>query len=100
MSRIPKERMEKALEPLKTISEQDYAKVKALAAIVKPLRSVLHKTPGDYGMTGWRDIYFPSDDDIPLEGWYIPPREEKVTNWLSSITLCRWGGHELRIGDC
>jgi hypothetical protein len=30
MSRIPKERMEKGLEQLKTISEEDYAKVKAL----------------------------------------------------------------------
>jgi hypothetical protein len=29
MSRISKERMEKALEQLKTISETDYAKVKA-----------------------------------------------------------------------
>jgi len=72
MSQMSKERMEKALEQLKTISKEDYTKVKALAAIVKPLRSVLHKTPDDYGMLGWRDIYFPSDDGTPLEGWYIP----------------------------
>ena len=53
MSSMSKERMEKkALEQLKNISEKDYAKVKALAAIVKPLRSVIHKTPNDYGMTG------------------------------------------------
>ena len=31
-----KERMERALEQLKTIPEQDYAKVKALTAVVKP----------------------------------------------------------------
>jgi hypothetical protein len=74
MSRIPKERMEKALEQLKVISEEDYVKVKALAAIVKPIRSVFHKTPNDYEMTGWRDIYFPSDDDTPLEGWYLPAK--------------------------
>lgn len=74
MSRISKERMEKALEQLKTISKEDYAKVKGLANIVRPLRSVLHKTPDDYGMTGWKDIYFPSDDGIPLEGWYIPAK--------------------------
>jgi hypothetical protein len=42
--------MEKALAQLKVISEEDYAKVKSLAAIVKPLRSVLHKTPDDYGI--------------------------------------------------
>jgi hypothetical protein len=35
--------MKKALEQLKTISKEDHAKVMALAAIVKPLRSVLHK---------------------------------------------------------
>ena len=38
--RHAKERMEKALEQLKTISEDDYRKVKTVAAIVKPLRSV------------------------------------------------------------
>jgi hypothetical protein len=46
------------LEQLKTISKEDYAKVKAVANIVKPLRSVIHKTPDDYGMTGWRNIHF------------------------------------------
>jgi hypothetical protein len=34
MSRISKERMEKALAQLKTISQADYAKVKSVAAIV------------------------------------------------------------------
>jgi hypothetical protein len=86
---MTKERMEMALEQLKRISKEDYAKVKALAAIVKPLRSVLHKTPDDYGMTGWRDIYFPSDDGIPLEGWYIPAKGEKMTSWSSSTTPCQ-----------
>jgi hypothetical protein len=47
MSRISKERMEKALEQLKTISKEDYAKVKNLANIVRPLQSVLFKTPDD-----------------------------------------------------
>jgi hypothetical protein len=56
MGRISNGRMEKALQQLKTISEEDYKKVKNLAAIVKPLRSVLHKTPDDYGMTGWKDL--------------------------------------------
>ena len=74
MGRISKERMAKALKQLKTIAAEDYAKVKALAGIVKPLRSVLHKTPDDYGMKGWSDIYFPSDDGTPLEGWYIPAK--------------------------
>jgi uncharacterized protein len=44
MSRMSRERMEKALEQLKVISEADHAKVKALANIVRPLRSVLGYT--------------------------------------------------------
>lgn len=50
MSRISPERMEMALAQRKTISQEDHAKVKSLASIVRPLRSVLHKTPDDYGM--------------------------------------------------
>jgi hypothetical protein len=75
MSRMPKERMEKALEQIKVISEEDYTKVKALAAIVRPLRSVLHKTPDDYGMTGWRNIYFQSDGHSP--GRLVHPRQRR-----------------------
>lgn len=98
MGRISEERMAKALAQLQTISDEDYAKVKNLAAIVKPLRSVLHKTPDDYGMTGWRDIYFPSDDGIPLEGWYIPAKggqSDKLIIFNHALPMCRAGfpGH-------
>jgi hypothetical protein len=51
MSGIPKERMAKALEQLETISQEDYEKVKGLAAVCKPLRSVIFKNPADHGMT-------------------------------------------------
>lgn len=86
------------MEQLKTISEEDYAKVKTLAAIVKPLRSVLHKTPDDYGMTGWRDVYFPLDDGTPLEGWYIPAKggeSDKLIIFNHALPMCRAGfpGH-------
>ena len=98
MSRLSKERMDKALQQAETISEADYAKVKALAAIVRPIRSVLHKTPDDYGMTGWRDIYFQSDDGTPLEGWYIPARggeSDKLVIFNHALPMCRAGfqGH-------
>ena len=53
MGRISKETMEKALAQLKTISEEDYAKVKGMINVVRPVRSVLHKNPDDYGMRGW-----------------------------------------------
>ncbi len=51
MSRMSKERTDAAMDQQKTISDADYAKVKAIAEIVRPLRSVIHKTPDDYGMT-------------------------------------------------
>ena len=69
MSRISPERMQAALTQLETISEEDYVKVKGLAEIVRPLRSVIFKTPDDYGLTGWKDLVIPSGDVIPLEAW-------------------------------
>lgn len=98
MSRMSEERMNKALGQLETISREDHQKVKNLAAIVKPLRSFLHKTPDDYGMTGWRDIYFQSDDGTPLEGWYIPAKggeSDKLIIFNHALPMCRAGfpGH-------
>ncbi|MEZ5525340.1 MAG: hypothetical protein R3E62_10335 [Pseudomonadales bacterium] len=46
MSRMPAERLKKAQEQLASISPEDHEKVKGLAAIVQPLRSFIHKTPG------------------------------------------------------
>ncbi|MEQ9489082.1 MAG: alpha/beta hydrolase [Alphaproteobacteria bacterium] len=98
MSRMSQERMEKALNQLSSISAEDHAKVQGLANIVRPLRSVLHKTPDDYGMTGWRDIYFQSDDGVPLEGWYIPAKDgesNKLIIFNHALPMCRAGfpGH-------
>lgn len=98
MSRLSPERMQAAQAQLASISPENYDKVKALAAIVKPLRSVLHKTPDDYGMTGWQDLYFPSDDGIPLEGWYIPAKggeSNKLIIFNHALPMCRAGypGH-------
>src|SRR5918993_1796615 len=89
MSRISKERMEKALAQLKTISEEDHTKVKALANIVRPLRSVLFKTPDDYGMTGWTNLYIPSDDGTPLEAWYIPAKGGESNKLVLFNHACR-----------
>src|ERR687893_2990304 len=92
--RMSRERMEKAQEQLKKISKKDHEKVKQLANIVRPLRSVLFKTPDDHGMTGWRDVYFPSDDGIPLEGWYIPARggeSDKLVIFNHALPMCRAG---------
>ncbi len=86
MGRIPKERMEKALEQLKTISQEDYAKVKGMANIVK--------TPNDYDLKGWRDLTIPSDDGTPLEAWYIPANggeSNKLIIFNHALPMCRAG---------
>ena len=97
-SRMSEERVQEAQEQLQSISEEDYEKVKGLANIVRPLRSVIFKTPDDYGMTGWSDIYFQSDDGTPLEGWYIPAgggQSDKLVIFNHALPQCRagWPGH-------
>jgi pimeloyl-ACP methyl ester carboxylesterase len=98
MSRISAERMAKAQEQLKTISKEDHAKVKAIANIVRPLRSFIFKTPDDYGMTGWHDLHIPSDDGTPLEAWSIPAKggeSNKLIIFNHALPMCRAGfpGH-------
>ncbi len=58
----------------RSIPDDKLATVKFLAGFaVKPaFRTPVHKTPADHGITKWEDIYFPSDDGTPLEGWYVP----------------------------
>lgn len=73
-SRMGEAAYNKALEQQGSISEQDYGTLKYLAEFaVRPMfRTPVHKTPADHGMTEWEDVYFPSSDGTPLEGWYIP----------------------------
>ncbi|WP_165071397.1 alpha/beta hydrolase family protein [Paludisphaera rhizosphaerae] len=98
MSRMPKERMDKALEQRKTISEEDLAKVKALAGMVKMPRSFLFKDPDEYGMKDWYALAIPSDDGTPLEAWYIPAKggeSDKLVIFNHALPMCRAGypGH-------
>jgi uncharacterized protein len=88
MSRMSPERLAKAQEQLKTISKEDHAKVKAIANIVRPLRSFIFKIPDDYGMTGWRDLFIPSDDGTPLEAWYIPAKGGESDKLIIFNHLC------------
>ncbi len=57
-----------------TIPEDKLAVVKYLAHFaVKPMfRTPVHKTPADHGIDVWEDVFFPSADGTPLEGWYVP----------------------------
>lgn len=74
LGRMGKERYEKAILQQSEISEEQYGTVKYFAEFaVKPMfRTPVHKTPADHGIEKWEDIYFTSDDGVPLEGWYIP----------------------------
>ncbi|WP_052248387.1 alpha/beta hydrolase family protein [Chryseobacterium taiwanense] len=97
--RISKENLEKAAEQLNMISPEDYAKIMGMVGIVKrDFRSILHKTPDDYNMEGWEDIYFPADDGVPLSGWYIPAKggeSDKLIIFNHALPMSRAGfqGH-------
>ena len=98
MARMSPERLNTALEQLHSIAAEDFEKVKALTGIVKPLRSFIHKTPDDHGMSGWHDLSIPSDDGTPLEAWYIPAKggdSEKLVIFNHASPMCRSGfpGH-------
>ncbi|MEN7550469.1 alpha/beta hydrolase [Rapidithrix thailandica] len=98
-SRISKKRMEEAFKQLETISEEDYIKVKGMVGVVKrDFRSILHKTPDDYDMKNWEDVFFPAEDGVPLEGWYIPAKggeSDKLIIFNHALPMCRAGfqGH-------
>ncbi len=48
--------------------------IKTLAAfcVTTPFRTPVHKTPAAHGVDRWDDVFFPSADGVPLEGWYVP----------------------------
>ncbi|MFT3932568.1 MAG: alpha/beta hydrolase [Chitinophagaceae bacterium] len=98
-ARISKENLEKAVEQLNEISPENYAKVQGLVAVVRrDFRSILHKTPNDYNMKNWEDIYFQAEDGVPLSGWYIPAKggeSDKLIIYNHALPMCRAGfqGH-------
>ena len=98
MTGISKQRMATALEQEKTISQEDHAKVKALAGMIKMPRSSIFKNPDEYGMEGWSTLSIPSDDGTPLEAWYIPAKggeSNKLIIFNHALPMCRAGypGH-------
>ncbi len=98
MTGISKERMQKALEQEKNISQEDHAKIKAIAGTVKMPRSFLFKNPDDYGMVNWETLSIPSEDGTPLEAWYIPAKggeSNKLVIFNHALPMCRAGypGH-------
>lgn len=98
MSGISTARMQTALEQEKAISQEDHAKVKGLAGMVKSPRSFIFKNPNEYGMVGWFALSIPSDDGTPLEAWYIPAKggeSKKLVIFNHALPMCRAGypGH-------
>lgn len=97
-ARMSKERIENAIKQLNEISEADYEKVIGLANVCKPFRSVIHKTPDDYGMTDWEDVFLKGVDGVPLDGWYIPAKggeSDKLVIFNHALPMSRSGfqGH-------
>lgn len=97
MARISKERLDKALKQLETITKEDYEKVMGIVNIVKPLRSFIFKTPDEYGIQ-YENLVISSDDGVPLEAWYIPAKggeSDKLVIFNHALPMCRAGfpGH-------
>lgn len=63
-------------------------------SMVKPQRAPILRTPADYGME-YEDIFFPSFDGVPLEGWFIPADSNKLIIFNHPGTMNRYGfpGH-------
>ncbi|WP_067654122.1 alpha/beta hydrolase family protein [Ferrimonas marina] len=55
------------------LSDEKLATVKYLAEFaVRPMfRTPVFIQPEDHGITDYEAIYFPSDDGVPLEGWWL-----------------------------
>lgn len=77
-----------------SISNEALAAIKTLAQGVKPQRTPIMKTPADYGLE-YDDIFFPSLDGVPLEGWFIPADSDKLIICNHPATMNRYGfpGH-------
>ena len=60
----------------------------------KPQRAPVLRKPSDYGME-YEDVFFPSYDGVPLEGWFIPVNSEKLIICNHPMTMNRYGfpGH-------
>lgn len=58
------------------------------------VRTPILRRPDEYGMK-YEDLYFPSDDGVPLEAWFIPADSNKLLIINHPMTCNRYGfpGH-------
>ncbi|RFU89132.1 MULTISPECIES: alpha/beta hydrolase [Citrobacter] len=57
-------------------------------------RTPILRTPDEYGMA-YEDIYFPAQDGITLEGWFIPGKSDRLIIMNHPMPMNRYGypGH-------
>ncbi|MDJ1175981.1 alpha/beta hydrolase family protein [Roseofilum capinflatum] len=80
------------------IPEDKLKTIKFLAEFaVRPMfRTPVHKKPDEYGITDYEDIYFPSDDGVPLEGWLIRAKDSDkliIANHPMPMSRSGFTGH-------
>ena len=80
------------------ISPEKLQVVKYLAEFaVRPMfRTPVHKQPEDHGMEHYENVFFPSADGVPLEGWYLKaPGSQKLIIINHPMPMSRSGftGH-------
>lgn len=61
-----------------TWNESDKKKMNPLVEFFnKGLRSPVFRRPDEVGLA-YEDVFFPSQDGVPLEGWFIPAKSNKI----------------------
>lgn len=57
-------------------------------------RTPILRTPADYGMA-YEDVYFPAQDGVTLEGWFIPGKSDRLIIMNHPMPANRYGypGH-------
>lgn len=73
-------------------TQEQIEMIKGIAkSFTKSLRAPVLGTPKDYGME-YEDVFFPSKDGVPLEGWFIPAAgSNKLVICNHPMTMSRTG---------
>lgn len=78
-----------------SISHKLHPMIEKYATLFKEgARTPVLRRPSDYGME-YEDVFFPSMDGVPLEGWFIPANSNKLLIVNHPMTCNRYGfpGH-------